>query len=103
MPMRAQRLCDFFMGEQSWVEHEEMVKRVFPMRNEVMIICSAHLTSHCLCVSHTQPDISADVALVKQHMKRQEFEQVVSGTGRILVFPDIQILNSSELLVKASG
>lgn len=103
MPMCAQRLCDFFIREQSWVEHEEMVKPVFPMRNEAMIVCSAHLTSHRLCISHTQPDVSADVALVKQHMKRQAFEQVISGTGRILVFADIQILNSSELSVKASG
>lgn len=53
--------------------------------------------------SHTQTDISAAMALVKQHIKHQALEQIISGTGRILVFQNIQILNSSELSAKASG
>lgn len=51
--------------------------------------------------SHTQIDTSAAMALVKHHKKHQEFEQFISGTDGILVFQNIQILNSSEL--SASG
>lgn len=50
-----------------------------------------------------QTDISAAMALVKQHMKHQALEQVISGNGRILVFQNFKILNSSKLSAKASG
>lgn len=67
-----------------------------------MIICSIQPNEPLAVHSHTQPDTSANVALIKQHRKHQASEQVISGNSRILVFQNIQILKSSELSVKAS-